>query len=217
MSFIWYNVFVLKKGYDLEMNFKLTFKETQRYSHYISIKECTFKQYNEFTDRLQELQDKNQLYDNNDSSNVGGTTIYGTSPEQVEEILDDLGIKYTTFINNYQDPESIHVNIFMGCLHDDASDWKPAAEWKSDIASDNEPVEPVAKPKKYYIHFDLSQPDGYLHKYVENNKDVYYFLAGKEQKLGCQTEFTKDEIAKIPPEIFKITDVALEEVKGDDD
>lgn len=107
------------------MNFKLTFKETQVYSHHIYIKECTPEQYSELKDRLQEIQDKNQLYDNSDSRNVGSTSVYGIAPEQVEEILDDLGIKYAALINNYQDPEAIHTDIFMGTLFDSPTEWEP--------------------------------------------------------------------------------------------
>ena len=193
------------------MDFRFRFNEVQTYPHYINVTECTQEQYEKLQEKLQGLMQKSantqDSYDN--TTKPFNTRVYGVAPEQVEEILDDLGIKYSVIINRYEDPESIDSRVFIENIS--------TAKRKSDTVSDNESSEHVTKPKKYYIHLDLSQSDGYLNRDVENNNYTYYFLSTKEPKLGCQTQFTKDEIARILSVIVKIDDENLEEVKGDED
>lgn len=71
----------------------------------------------------------------------------------------------------------------------------------------------VEKPKRYYVHLISDKPRTYLgcERTFKN-----YFIGGKGQSLYYQTQFTKDEIAKIPQDTFRITDKALEEVEEDE-
>jgi hypothetical protein len=80
-------------------------------------------------------------------------------------------------------------------------------------ALENPELVEVEKSKKYYVRLFTGER-GYLNKDLEDN---HYILGGKDQNSYYQTQFTKDEIAKIPQDAFKITDKALEEVEKDED
>jgi hypothetical protein len=79
-------------------------------------------------------------------------------------------------------------------------------------ALENPDLIEVIKSKKYYVHL-FPWERGYLNKSKDNGE---YTIGDKRDISDWGAAFTKEEIAQIPQDTFKITDKALEEVEEDE-
>lgn len=175
-------------------------------------------------------------HDPNKTVNVGGWVFGGWIPnseilkayhepakikmtveekKEFDKLLEDINNSNTDFAdilnaiwNNSGDYSDLRKRLFVNAnlIVDRKNQFEFA--W----ALGNPDLIEVIKPKKYYVHLFTSEC-GYLNKDLEDN---HYILRGKHQNSYYQTQFTKDEIAKIPQDALKITDKALEEVEEDE-